>query len=120
MDDPRCIELLRFAGSKGLPVVFHLDVPYLPPNGGRYVGNNVWKGGTVDNLERAMQACPDTIFIGHAYGFLWRCTAMIITRITTSAPWPLWTPITFVDECPNLYADLSAGSARRALAQTLI
>jgi predicted TIM-barrel fold metal-dependent hydrolase len=118
MDDPRCIELLRFAGSKGLPVVFHLDVPYLPPNGGRYVGNNVWKGGTVDNLERAMQACPDTIFIGHAPGF-WRemhGDADNYPDNYLKAPLaPGGRLLHLFDEYPNLYADLSAGSARRAL-----
>jgi len=28
-DDPRCLELFRTAGELGMPVVLHLDVPYL-------------------------------------------------------------------------------------------
>ena len=73
IDDPRCIELFRRAGQRGVPVVIHLDVPYLPPKGGKYVGHYRWKGGTIDNLERALVACPDTNFIRHAPGFGGSC-----------------------------------------------
>lgn len=118
IDDPRCIELFRRAGQRGVPVVIHLDVPYLPPKGGKYVGHYRWKGGTIDNLERALVACPDTNFIGHAPGF-WR-------ELSGEADtWPevyLKPPLApggrllgMFDKYPNLYADLSAGSALRAL-----
>ncbi|HHW09554.1 MAG TPA: amidohydrolase family protein [Firmicutes bacterium] len=118
MDDPRAIELLRFAGSRRLPVVFHLDVPYLPPNGGRFVGNYSWKGGTIHNLERAMQAAPNTIFIGHGPGF-WRemhGEADNWGEVYLKPPLaPGGRLLTLFDKYPNLYADLSAGSALRAL-----
>ena len=70
-DDPRCICLFRTAGELGMPVVLHLDVPFLPDEKGELNYVPSWYGGTVDNLERALTACPDTIFIGHAPGF-WR------------------------------------------------
>src|SRR6185295_12257502 len=70
-DDPRCLELYRAAGRLKCPVVLHLDVPYLPDSEGKAVFQAGWYGGTVANLERALQACPETTFIGHAPGF-WR------------------------------------------------
>ncbi|MCX7868411.1 MAG: amidohydrolase [Terrimicrobiaceae bacterium] len=117
-DDPRCLELFRAAGRRRAPVVLHLDVPYLPPCGSqsRYVPS--WYGGTVDNLARALRACPETVFIGHAPGF-WR-------EISADAdldpePYPSGPLIrggrieALLSEHPNLMADLSAGSALRAL-----
>jgi predicted TIM-barrel fold metal-dependent hydrolase len=118
IDDPRCIEIFRFAGSRNLPVVLHLDVPYLPPKNGDYVGLGMWKGGGIDNLIRAMEACPDTNFVGHAPGF-WR--EMSGEADTYPEPY-LKPPLApggrlpgVFEQFPNLYADLSAGSALRAL-----
>ncbi len=117
-DDARCLQLFRKAGELGLPVVLHLDVPYLPPKGGKYVGNGLWKGGTIDNLERALQACPGTNFIGHAPGF-WREMAGNADEIDAAYLKPPLQPggrlPGMFDRYPNLYADLSAGSALRAL-----
>lgn len=117
-DDPRCIEIFREAGRRSLPVVLHLDVPYLPPKGGKYVGTGLWKGGTIDNLERALIACPDTIFIGHAPGF-WREMAGNADEIGEAYLKPPLQPggrlPGFFDRYDNLYADLSAGSALRAM-----
>jgi predicted TIM-barrel fold metal-dependent hydrolase len=115
-DDPRCLELFRAAGRRQAPVVLHLDVPHLPPVNGNYTP--LWYGGTVDNLERALQACPDTRFIGHAPGF-WRelyddsdqC-AKIYPDGPAGGPGRLEK---LFAAYPNLSADLSAGSALRAL-----
>ena len=71
LDDPRSIELFRTAGSLSCPVVLHLDVPYLPDEKGVPVYQPHWYGGMPGPLERALQACPDPIFVGHAPGF-WR------------------------------------------------
>ena len=115
-DDPRCIEMFRFAGSKGLPVVLHLDVPYLPPRGGAY--KRVWMGGTIHNLERALIACPDTVFIGHAPGF-WRELSGDADDYPEAyrrdARVPGGRLPGMFDRYPNLYADLSAGSGLRSL-----
>jgi len=116
-DDPRCLELFHTAGELNLPVVLHLDVPYLQIEGKSTFQSN-WYGGTVANLERALQACPETTFIGHAPGF-WR----EISGDADSAPagYPRG-PVTpggrlydLFDRYENLYADLSAGSGRFAL-----
>lgn len=118
-DDPRCLELYRKAGELGCPVVLHLDVPYLPhPDTGRPVYQRSWYGGTVENLERALRSCPETLFIGHAPGF-WR----EISGDAASDPSVYPTgPIredgrlyTLFNQYANLYADLSAGSALGAL-----
>jgi len=117
-DDPRCIELFRRAGSLGCPVVLHLDVPYLKNEKGQPVYQQNWYGGTVGNLERALQQCPETKFVGHAPGF-WR----EISGDADNAPEPYPPgPITpggrllpLFDKYPNLHADLSAGSALYAL-----
>ena len=118
IDDPRCIEVFRAAGARGLPVVLHLDVPYLPPRDGRYVGQNNWKGGGIDNLIRALELCPDTTFVGHAPGFWREMAADADTHPESYLKPPLHPggrlPGVF-DAHPNLYADLSAGSALRAL-----
>ena len=66
-DDPRCINLYRKAGELGCPVVLHLDVPYLKDENGERQYDDKWYGGTVANLERALAACPETIFY-------WSCT----------------------------------------------
>lgn len=118
-DDPRCIALFRKAGELKCPVVLHLDVPYLAgKEGGAPVPQWNWFGGDVDNLERALQVCPETIFIGHAPGF-WRFISG--DARTDNALYPV-NPVTpggrvaeLLSQYPNLYADLSAGSGMRAL-----
>jgi len=118
-DDPRCLEVYHKAGQLGCPVVLHLDVPYLPdPQTGRPVYQRSWYGGTIENLERALRSCPETRFIGHAPGF-WReisGDAAADPSVYPAGPVreggrlaPLF------EQYPNLYADLSAGSALGAL-----
>ena len=77
-----------------------------------------WFGGTIDNLERAMQACPDTIFIGHAPGF-WReisADAADCPDVYPDGPVAMTGRLYgLFEKYPNLYADLSAGSGLTAL-----
>lgn len=117
-DDPRCLELFRAAARRMAPVVLHLDVPYLRDASGKSVYQPKWYGGTVANLERALQACPETIFIGHAPGF-WREISGDSDNDPSQYPTG---PVTaggrllqLFEKYPNLYADLSAGSGRGAL-----
>ncbi len=119
IDDPRSIELFRKAGELKCPVVIHLDVPYLPDvKTGRPQYQPQWYGGTVLNLERALEACPDTIFVGHAPGF-WR--ELSGDANTNPDIYPRETLVEggrlpgLFDRYPNLYADLSAGSALFAI-----
>jgi predicted TIM-barrel fold metal-dependent hydrolase len=118
-DDPRCIALFRKAGELRCPVVLHLDVPFLPDRQtGKPVPQASWFGGDVSNLERALQLCPETTFIGHAPGF-WR---FISGDADTNPDAYAAGPVTpggrvphLLQTYPNLYADLSAGSGLRAL-----
>ncbi|HVF10352.1 MAG TPA: amidohydrolase family protein [Abditibacteriaceae bacterium] len=117
-DDPRCLELFHVAGALQLPVVLHLDVPYLRDAEGKLAYQNQWYGGTVANLERALQACPETTFIGHAPGF-WREISADADDDPEPYPrgpvQPTGRLYDLFDRYPNLYADLSAGSGRYAL-----
>ncbi len=119
IDDPRCLELFRTAGRLGCPVVLHLDVPYLhDPRTGRLAYQPSWYGGTVENLERALVACPETTFIGHAPGF-WREISGDADQDPAVYPTGPVVPggrlHGLFERNPNLYADLSAGSALGAL-----
>lgn len=117
-DDPRCIVLFRMAGELGMPIVLHLDVPFLPDEKGTPVYCDKWYGGTVENLERALIACPDTVFIGHAPGF-WREISGDAARVGEAYPkGPVQAPgqvHRLLEKYDNLYADLSAGSGHFAL-----
>ncbi len=119
-DDPRCLELFRAAGAMNLPVVLHLDVPYLPDAEGKPVYQPNWYGGTVHNLERALQACPETVFMGHAPGF-WREISGDADASPDVYPDGPVVPggrlYRLFEAYPNLRADLSAASALRALAR---
>lgn len=118
-DDPRCIELFRAAGELGLPVVLHLDVAWRVDENGHEVFSPGWHGGNVDNLERAMIKCPNTVFIGHAPGF-WceisggpeRLQGRTVGDCSVAPGGRLYE---LFDRYPNLYADLSAQSGLKAL-----
>ena len=117
-DDPRCIELYRTAGELGMPVVLHLDVPYLSNGQGGSVYQPDWYGGTIDNLERALCACRDTIFIGHAPGFWREISSDASTSPELYPVGPVVAPgrlQRLLESHTNLFADLSAGSALGAL-----
>jgi predicted TIM-barrel fold metal-dependent hydrolase len=120
-DDPRCLAIFRRAGKLGLPVVLHLDVPWLPDaKTGEPVFQPLWYGGTIAALERALTHCPETTFIGHAPGF-WR--EISGDAGAQSFPYPTGpvAPGGRLDELfahhGNLYADLSAGSGLTALSR---
>jgi predicted TIM-barrel fold metal-dependent hydrolase len=120
-DDPRCLNLYRKAGELGCPVVLHLDAPYLlNKETNEMTYQPQWYGGTIDNLERALKACPKTIFLGHAPGF-WRYISGDAEGEPTSYPTG---PVVaggrvhqLLDAYPNLMCDLSAGSGRNALSR---
>lgn len=118
IDDPRSLELFRKAGELKCPVVLHLDVPYRSDGKGGRLYDPLWYGGTVANLERALQACPKTTFIGHGPGF-WREISGDADQDAT--PYPSGRVKEpgrlheLLDRYPNLYVDLSAGSGLGAL-----
>ena len=66
-DNPDALRMFRFCGEKGLPVTVHLDYEF--DTGSTYPRPNWWYGGPIEAFERAVRACPETNFIGHAPGF---------------------------------------------------
>ena len=66
-DNPDALRMFRFCGEKGLPVTVHLDYEF--DTGVKYPRPNWWYGGPIEAFERAVRACPETNFIGHAPGF---------------------------------------------------
>ena len=120
-DDPDALRLFHYAGELGLPVIFHLDVTF--PRHGIPAERTWWYGGGLEAMEPALKLCPNTRFLGHAPGF-WR----EISGDADSEPevYPRGKPIVgrglildYLDRYPNLYCDLSAGSAHTALSRDL-
>lgn len=115
-DNPDSIALFRRAGELGLPVVIHLDYPL--PRQQVWPRPNYWYGGSMDAFERALAACPDTLFLGHAPGF-WAHMTDDGQHETCSYPKGAVTPDgrieRMLERYPNLYCDLSGGSGFNAL-----
>lgn len=106
-DDPRCLNLYGQAGEVGWPVLFDMN-------------NRACYGVTDDpglpRLERALQDCSNTVFIGHGPSFWTE-----ISGDDEHVGYPQG-PIVdggdvprLMEKYPNMWADLSAGSAYNAL-----
>jgi predicted TIM-barrel fold metal-dependent hydrolase len=118
-DNPDCIELYRLCGRYRLPVVLHLDYP-IALREGYYPRRNYWFGGGIEALERALEQVPETTFVGHAPGFWARISAddKYLSNYYPEGPIvPGGKVIALLERFPNLYADLSAGSALNALSR---
>ena len=121
-DNPDALRLFRFAGEKGLPVTVHVE--YGAESGvatGRaYPRPDWWYGGGIGAFERAVAACPDTVFICHAPGF-WAhisCDDGFARETYPKGPvHPGGKTVEMLRRYPNLWADLSAGSAHTALSR---
>jgi predicted TIM-barrel fold metal-dependent hydrolase len=115
-DNPDALRLFRFCAAEKLPVVVHIDYEY--DTGQTYPRPNWWYGGGIEALERALHACPDTVFIGHAPGF-W--THISGDGVDPKDPYPKrpvlpgGQVLRLLRTYPNLFADLSAGSGLNAL-----
>lgn len=114
-DTPDALRLYRFCGEKGLPVTVHLDYEF--DTGHRYPRPNWWYGGPIEAFERAVRACPETNFLGHAPGF-WAHISGDDQYDKEPYPKGKVMPggklVTMFRELPNLHADLSAGSGLNA------
>lgn len=114
-DNPDALRMFRFCGKEGLPVVVHIDYEFDRDN--HYPRPNYWYGGGIDAFERAVKACPDTTFLGHAPGF-WAHISGDDQYDKTPYPTGKVQPGGKVSEMlrqyPNLYCDISAGSGRNA------
>ncbi len=118
-DDPDVIRLCRTAGELGMPVTVHLDYDCQKT---RREPWSEWFGGTIDALERLLQACPETRILGHAPGFwihisgddLWQTAKYPAADAPVI---PGGRVIELLRKYPNLYGDMSSGSGRLALSR---
>ena len=105
-DDPRNIQLYKIAGELGLPVLFHIDS----------IRNTDEPG--LPGLEKSLQACPITHFIGHAQGW-WASISGDVTkkemdRYPRGPVAPGGAIDRLMDKYPNIHGDISAGSGANA------
>jgi predicted TIM-barrel fold metal-dependent hydrolase len=117
-DNPDALRLYRYCGRQGLPVTVHIDYEF--DTGRTYPRPNWWYGGGIEALERALQACPDTTFIGHAPGFWAHISGDDLHRQALYPTGPVLAGgkvPELLRRYPNLCADLSAGSALNALSR---
>ncbi len=118
LDDWDAIRMYRFCGENGLPVLVHLDYEF--DRGRSFPRPNYWYGGGMAALERALQACPETNFIGHAPGFWAHISADDQYNKTAYPKGPVVGEgdiVRMLKKYPNLYCDISAGSGHNALAR---
>jgi predicted TIM-barrel fold metal-dependent hydrolase len=118
-DNPDAVRIYRFCGENSLPVLMHFDYEL---GGGSYPWPNYWYGGGIDALERALDLCPDTNFVGHAPGFWAHISNDCLYK---TEPYPKAPVIPggrlelLLEKYPNLYCDISAGSGHNALSRDL-
>ena len=107
IDDVRMQHIYAACGELGLPIIFHID-------GERNIDEKGFPG-----FERMLQQFPQTIFVGHAQHFWAEISGDVTPVQFTSYPRGPITPGGAIqrlfDSYPNLYADISAGSAYNAL-----
>jgi predicted TIM-barrel fold metal-dependent hydrolase len=114
-DNPDAVRMYRYCGEVGLPVLMHFDYEL---GGGSYPWPNYWYGGGIGALERVLALCPETNFIGHAPGF-WAHISNDELHKTQAYPKGPVIPggklEALLENYPNLYCDISAGSGANAL-----
>ncbi|MDD3806350.1 MAG: amidohydrolase family protein [bacterium] len=115
-DNPDALRMYRFCGEKRLPVTVHIDYEF--DTRVKYPRPSYWYGGGIEAFERAIQACPETIFLGHAPGF-WSHISGDGQHDKVGYPKGKVEPggklIDMLRRYPNLYCDISAGSGCNAL-----
>ncbi len=117
-DNPDALRLYKFCGEKGLPVTIHIDNEF--EASASSVRPSYWYGGGIAALERALQACPNTVILGHGPSY-WAYISDDGKGDTE--PYPTG-PIVgegklvkMMRAYPNLYCDMSAGSGCNALSR---
>ncbi len=120
LDDWDAVRMYRFCGENGLPVLVHIDYEF--NRNVSFPRPNYWYGGGIEALERALRACPETNFIGHAPGFWAHISA---DGQHDKTPYPKGKVVgegelvRMLRTYPNLYCDISAGSGRNAFTRDL-
>lgn len=117
-DNRDALRMFRECAKLKLPVTVHIDYEF--DNGVIYPRPNWWYGGGIEAFERAIQACPETIFCGHAPGF-WAHISGDGQHDKAAYPKGKVVPggklIAMLRQYPNLYCDISAGSGLNALSR---
>ncbi len=105
IDDERCKRIYRICGEMNLPVLMHLDP-----------GLNIDEAG-LPRLEKLLQEMPETKFIMHGPGWWTEISGGNQERggYPEGEIQPGGRVDILLQEYPNLYSDLSAGSAFNAL-----
>jgi len=107
IDDSRLQRVYGFCGEFGLPVVYHIDAE-------RNLDAPAFPG-----LERMLRQFPGTVFVGHGQRFWAEISGDAVPSQYGGYPSGPVTPggaiVRLLETYPNLYADLSAGSALNAL-----
>ncbi len=117
-DNPDALRMFRFCGEQKLPVVVHIDYEF--ETGRSYPRPNWWYGGGISAFENAVASCPDTIFVGHAPGFWAHISGdgqHTLHPYPSGPVLPGGDVVRMLRTYPNLYADLSANSARNAISR---
>lgn len=115
-DNWDALRMFRFCGEKKVPVLVHIDYEF--DTKVKYPRPSYWYGGGIDAFERAITACPQTIFIGHGPGFWAHISG---DDKFDKEEYPKGNVVqggklvTLLRQYPNLYCDLSAGSGCNAL-----
>lgn len=109
MDDPRNLALFKACAAAKLPVLFHLDNQ-----------RNTDKPG-LPGLAKVLAAVPDGVFIGHGPGFWASISGGLAQADLGGYPKGPVAPggalDALMEEYPNLYGDLSAGSGASAISR---
>ncbi len=117
-DNPDALRLFRFCGEKGLPVTVHVE--YGLPTGSNYPRPDWWYGGGIEAFGRAIQACPETVFVGHGPG-VWSHISDDDKHDKEMYPDGKVVPggklVAMLRKYPNLYCDTSARSGHNALSR---
>ena len=115
-DNRDALRMFRECAKLKLPVTVHIDYEF--DTGTKYPRPNWWYGGGIEAFERAIQACPETIFCGHAPGF-WAHISGDGKHDKEAYPKGKVAPggklIAMLRQYENLYCDWSAGSGLNAL-----
>lgn len=120
LDDWDAIDLYNTCAELKMPVTVHIDYKF--PTANPYPRPNYWYGGGIEAFERAIAACPNTLFLGHAPGF-WAHISGDDQYDKTAYPKGNVLPggkiIQMLDTYKNLYCDMSAGSGCNALSRDI-
>jgi predicted TIM-barrel fold metal-dependent hydrolase len=112
IDNPDSKVVYRTCSELGLPLLFHMDI--------WIDGVSYWYNADCTRLPAVLEEFPDTTFIGHGPGF-WREISGDADENRDVYPEGPVTPggrlPEMLSKYDNLYADMSAGSGRKALSR---